>query len=135
VRLRTGRDTSGCSPSRSSGADFGDLGGLFAILALRQKRINKCSLVASFSRVYCRRNDIAAASLGSCEVKMVEILDENKDDRKSRLTEALDDMILKIMINLNQRGYGTSEILDALDDVCERRWHAYEEDPDPADDP
>jgi hypothetical protein len=57
------------------------------------------------------------------------------DDRMQRLDEVLDSMILKIMVNLNQRGYSSAEILAALDDVCDRRHRELEEDPDPAEDP
>jgi hypothetical protein len=40
-----------------------------------------------------------------------------------------------VMIHLNQRGFGTDEILDALERVCRHRRNAYDEDPDPAEDP
>ena len=41
-------------------------------------------------------------------------------------------MILKIMVNLDRHGYGTREILAALDGVFEKRHCAYEHDSDPA---
>jgi hypothetical protein len=56
------------------------------------------------------------------------------DPDRSTQEAVLDEMLLKIQIDLNQRGYGTKEILTALDSVCEKRWRAYEQDPDPADD-
>jgi hypothetical protein len=65
---------------------------------------------------------------------MTEILEIKDAERSAYLAEVLDEMILKIMINLNQRGYGTEEILEALESVCEKRQHAYEEDPDLAED-
>lgn len=51
------------------------------------------------------------------------------------LVQALDEHILKVMMHLQERGWGTAEILDALECVCSRQRQAYEEDPDPADDP
>jgi len=60
---------------------------------------------------------------------------QHEPERTARLRSALQEMILKIMINLNQRGYGTAEILDALESVCAAERRAYETDPDPADDP
>lgn len=55
--------------------------------------------------------------------------------RTQHLEAVLDEMISKIMINLNQGGYGTSEILAALDNVCDKRGREFEEVPDPAEDP
>ena len=66
---------------------------------------------------------------------MTTMIPESDADRVARLEAILDELILKIMVNLNQHGYGTAEILAALDDVCEKRQKAYEEDPDPAEDP
>jgi hypothetical protein len=74
-------------------------------------------------------------SLARQEKTMAEILEIDGADRAAHLETVLDDLLLKIMINLNQRGYGTKEILTALDNACSKRWDAYEEDPDPADDP
>jgi hypothetical protein len=66
---------------------------------------------------------------------MTEILEIDDKARRAYLEKVLDEMLLKIQINLNQRGYGTKEILTALDNACAKRWDDYEEDPDPADDP
>ena len=55
--------------------------------------------------------------------------------RATELEAIVDEMIVKIMLHLNQKGYGTAEILAALDDVCDKRHHEYLQDPDPADDP
>jgi hypothetical protein len=66
---------------------------------------------------------------------MAEILPIDDPERGAHLAAVIDEMILKIMINLNQRGYGTDEILDALESVCEKRRQANDEDPDPAEDP
>jgi hypothetical protein len=57
------------------------------------------------------------------------------EDRATKLEGIVEEMILKIMLNLNQHGYSTAEILAALDDVCDKRHREYQEDPDPADDP
>jgi len=65
---------------------------------------------------------------------MTAILPIDDPERSAHLEAVLDEMLLKIQINLNQRGYGTKEILTALDSVCEKRWQAYEEDIGPADD-
>ena len=59
----------------------------------------------------------------------------DRDERNAHLESVMDEMILKIMINLNQHGYSTAEILAALEDVCDKRHREYQEDPDPADDP
>jgi hypothetical protein len=53
----------------------------------------------------------------------------------AELVQALDDHILKVMMHLQERGWGTSEILDALEIVCRHQREAYEQDPDPAGDP
>jgi len=66
---------------------------------------------------------------------MTTMIPESDADRVARLEAILDELILKIMVNLNQHGYGTAEILAALDEVCEKRHKAYQEDPDPAEDP
>lgn len=54
--------------------------------------------------------------------------------RADELESLLDDLILKIMINLSQRGYDTPEVLAALDAVCERRHREYEDEPNTAED-
>lgn len=58
-----------------------------------------------------------------------------EDTRTSALADVVESLVLKFMINLNQRGYGTTEILDAFEAVCQRQRNAYDEDPDPAEDP
>lgn len=63
---------------------------------------------------------------------MTETLAIDDPDRRVHLEAVLDQLLLKIQINLNQRGFGTKEILTALDSICAKRWDAYEEDPDPA---
>lgn len=62
-------------------------------------------------------------------------MDATEEDRASRLDRALDDHILKVMMHLNQKGFGTDEILESLERVCRHRRDAYDEDPDPAEDP
>jgi hypothetical protein len=57
------------------------------------------------------------------------------ENRFADLERALEDHIFKVMIHLQERGWGTSQILDALESVCHRQRGIYEEDPDPADDP
>jgi hypothetical protein len=66
---------------------------------------------------------------------MTEILPIDDPQRGAQLEAILDELILKIMINLNERGYGTGEIIIALERVCRRESEAYEQDPDPTDDP
>lgn len=66
---------------------------------------------------------------------MATILPVGDPQRGVQLESILDELILKIMINLNERGYGTGEIITALERVCRRESEAYAEDPDPADDP
>jgi hypothetical protein len=78
---------------------------------------------------------MATELFGWQEKSMTEILQVDPADRANQLEAVLDEMLLKIMINLNHRGYGTKEILTALGSVCAKRRNAYEEDPDPAEDP
>jgi hypothetical protein len=68
------------------------------------------------------------------EIAMTEPQREHPE-RAAHLEGVLDELILKIMINLNGRGYSTTEILAALDNVCDARHRANDEDPDPAEDP
>jgi hypothetical protein len=56
-------------------------------------------------------------------------------DRKLELEERLDDKVVDIVAEANDAGYGTEEVLDALDDVIDNQKLVYAEDPDPADDP
>lgn len=65
---------------------------------------------------------------------MTDINTMNQEERDTFLEQIMDDLILKIMINLNERGFSTAEILAALDDVCDKRHREYDEDPDPSDD-
>ena len=65
---------------------------------------------------------------------MTDITIMNQKERDTFLEQTMDDLILKIMMNLNDRGFTKSEILAALEDVCDMRHLEYQEDPDPADD-
>ena len=65
---------------------------------------------------------------------MTTLSQADRDVRNAHLKTIMDEMILKIMINLNQRGYSTAEILAALDDVCDHRHHEYREIANPAND-
>lgn len=55
-------------------------------------------------------------------------------DRKLELEERLDDRVVDVVAEANDAGYGTEEVLDALDDVIDNQKLVYAEDPDPADD-
>ena len=60
---------------------------------------------------------------------MTDTLPLTRLERSAQLETMLDELIVQIMNALNQRGYETDEILDALDGVCDKRWQAYEEGP------
>jgi hypothetical protein len=58
----------------------------------------------------------------------------NDPDRLIELQEGLDDMFARAVAKLNDAGFSTKEVLEALHEIVMNRWRAYDEDPDPADD-
>ncbi len=59
---------------------------------------------------------------------MSDISQMDEDARAAHLKMVMDELILKIMINLNERGFGTSEVLAALDEVCDKQHLEYQGD-------
>lgn len=53
----------------------------------------------------------------------------------SDLEDFIDVYLQVIIAEANEAGFSSAEILTALGDAIERQRHAFDEDPDPADDP
>jgi|EndMetStandDraft_4_1072995.scaffolds.fasta_scaffold1768846_2 hypothetical protein len=58
----------------------------------------------------------------------------NDPDRLIELQEGLDEILARAAAKLNEAGFSTKEVLEALHEIVMNRWRAYDEDPDPADD-
>lgn len=53
----------------------------------------------------------------------------NDPDRSIDLQSGLDDVVASATAKLNEVGFGTKEVLEALHEVVMNRWKAYDEDP------
>lgn len=56
-------------------------------------------------------------------------------DRSTELQQDLAKIVEDVIAEANGAGYGTEETIEALDEVVEAMEIAYDEDPDPAEDP
>jgi hypothetical protein len=56
-------------------------------------------------------------------------------DRDLQCQESIEPVMQEILAEANMHGWGTSETLNAMEEVLRHLRRAYAEDPDPADDP
>lgn len=59
----------------------------------------------------------------------------NDADREIDLEEGIDEIVQRMEAKLNEAGFSTHEVLNALEEVVRNRRLALAEDPDPAEDP
>src|SRR5258707_455762 len=64
-----------------------------------------------------------------CSMKVRPLKDR---DRSIEIQEALDTVVMNIESRMKAQGFGTEEVLDALNTVVLARWKLYDEDPDVA---